>query len=501
MKKLLLIVCFGFLLLVSTSCNVISGEGEEKIMSPSNNTPPLLGKWEVENVIKNSGNQVSSDNFKELIGTEALFNKDGVILGTIFSKTPEFKIKTVNTIDYLLYKYKLSPHSLGIEDDRVEVITILDDKQFLGEFIKISDDILIVNIEDVFCRMKRTVKEVSMEEVNRYIDIESNMSRISGNVVDDNLQTGLLLGLKTPIYHEASQLPSWNYKTIWINSQKNNIVGIYELDGLLLPRKNGFWKIYSNRITENNSTWDELLAEQILVTKELTAEEEVDILSQRKIAIEPTTYHSIIKNIQFVGNDYISVENVDIDRGWSRILNIYSIDNLNDLKPIKLSDLIGEKGNEIFTESAISVINNEVKTISNEENVGLFRNNGYWIMRGRINYKVNNEEIYRDFNIKTIPPKEMVSYDDQIIPWEALRMLIPDMKDFYSSPNGEFLVAITSNNLEIYRIENGDLVHTPVKKIAIPYDTSIVMSEWAKGRYANIWQNEVIKNHGTQIED
>lgn len=501
MKKLVLFILCLIFVLFSASCTIINGEGEEKIISPSNNTPPLLGKWVVEEVILASANSLSNRNPETIERMEALFHKDGVVLGEMYTKTPNFKIKTVDTIDYLLYKYKISPGLLGIEDDKIEVITILDDKQFLGEFIKISEDTIIVNIEDFFCRMERVVNEVSMEEVNRYIDIESTKLRTYGQVQDENLQTGVLLGLKTPVYHEETQLPGWDYKTIWINSQKGNIVGIYELDGLLLPRKNGFWRIHSNRVSDSNSVIDELSAEQTTISKDMMVEEELGLFSENEIALRAIQLPSIIRNIQFLGNDYMSVENIDLDRGWRRTLQVYSIDNLKELRPIKLSDLIGETGTDIFTESSLSVITNDMDTITNEENVGLVRNNGYWIMRGRVNHKANNEEMYKDFNIKIVPPKEMVSYDEQIIPWEAVKLLIPDVKDVFSSPNGEFIVAVTSRSLEIYRVENGEIINSPIEKIDMPYDTSIIMSEWAVGRYANIWQNEIIKNNGVAIED
>src|SRR5690606_19973553 len=104
---------------------------------------------------------------------------------------------------------------------------------------------------------------------------------------------------------------------------------------------------------------------------------------------EKNSMPSILKNILFIGNDYISVENIDLDRNSRRTLQVYAIDNLQEKRPIKLSDLIGENGKNIYAEGARSVLSVDPTIIPNEENVGLTRRNGYWIFNGRINYKQN----------------------------------------------------------------------------------------------------------------
>src|SRR5690606_3240308 len=131
------------------------------------------------------------------------------------------------------YKYKSTPKLLGIEQENIEVVTILNDNTYFFEFIKISDDYMLININDTFYSMERVVEEVSLEEIQRYINVEKTMLRTFGVVEDENLQTGVLLGIKIPTYDEANQVPDWDYKTIWINSQNRKISGIYELDTLL----------------------------------------------------------------------------------------------------------------------------------------------------------------------------------------------------------------------------------------------------------------------------
>ena len=510
MKKLNLIIIICILLLTAllTSCNIVEGDVAERISAPENNAPPILGKWVIEEVVNSSVLKSVDLELDQYIGKEGLFHKDAVVIGDNYTTKPSYKIKYVDASDYLLYKYKASPKVLGFDDEKIEVITILNDNSYFYEFIKIDDDTMLVNIDEVFYKMTRSVKEVSIEEIQRYISVEKNMLRSFGAVEEENLQTGILLGLKTPSFDEENQVPTWEYKTIWINSQNRTIAGVYDLDKLLMPRKNGFWIIENRRIVEENSVRDNLVAlPQFRLKDSATIDEEFDILSANNIKnqhsydiSERPQFPSILKNILFVGNDYISVENIDLDRNSRKTLQVYAIDNLDDKRPIKLTDIIGENGKELFQEGARSAITLDPEITLNEENVGLSRRNGYWTLRGRVNYKQNDEELYKDFNIKAIPPKEMVSFDEQAIPWDAIRLIIPDVVDVFSSPNEEFVVVVTPSHIVIYYIEDGDIINAPVAKIKLPYDSTIIMSEWAVGRYVNIWQDVVVDNGGTELE-
>ena len=505
MKKIYLILILIISLFLMTSCNIVEGDASERIAPPNNNIPPILGKWVIEDVVKSSYLNANS-NIDTFIGREALFHKDGVVIGDSYTTKPSFKIKYVNAADYLLYKYKSTPQAIGIEEESLEVVTILNDNTYFYEFIKIDDDNMMINIDDTFYSMSRVVEEVSLEEIQRYINIEKTMLRTFGAVEEENLQTGVLLGIKIPTYDEGNQVPEWDYKTIWINSQNSNITNVYELDKLLMPRKNGFWIIDTERKISENYIADDITAiPQFRVAKDVVIEDDLSYYMARMeketlILNEKNKSPSILKNILFLGNDYISVENIDLDRSSRRTLQVYAIDNLQEKKPIKLTDLIGEDGKEIFSEGARSVLSVDPTIIPNEENVGLTRRNGYWIFNGRINYKQNEEELYKDFNLRAIPPKEMVSYDDLSIPWDAIRLMIPDVMDVFASPNNEFIVIITSSHMIIYYVENGDIINEPVAKIKLPYDSSVIMSEWAVGRYTSLWENEVIENGGTQLD-
>ncbi len=502
MKKVILIFILLLSIVLLTSCNIDDGPAAERIKAPEINSSPISGKW----VISLNMNEKPSED-KDLkpdlhLNKEALFHKDSVVIGEEYSTEPSFKMKIVNAYDYLLYKYKITPNSLGIEEDTISVITILNENQYFYEFIKYGEEELLVKIEDSFYKLTKLVDEVSLEEINRYIDVEKNTIRALNIAEVNELQSGILLGIKTPTYDEKGKLADWKYKTIWINSLNNKIVGAYELEDLLVPRKNGFWMVRVNR-NYNGLIQDEISAIPLFKLSDSTIIEGDDVsmfLTSPPYRKEELGSVAILNNILFVGNDYLSIEKINKFNQEKKTLEVYSLDNIAEKIPINLSDLIGEDGKRIFTEGAQSAVPIDSQIKLNEENVGIIRKSGYWTIKGRVNFVQNEEELYKDFNIKAIPPKEMINYDSHTISWNELKMNIPETIDAFSSPNNDIIIISTHSHLLIYNVFDGNLNTSPVGKIKLPENSSIIMSEWAVGRYPSIWQNEVIKNNGIELE-
>src|SRR5690606_18128720 len=140
-----------------TSCNIVEGDVAERISSPDNNLPPILGKWVVDEVLQSSLLQVNSADSEQYIGRKGLFHKNAVVIGDNYTTKRSYKIKYVKASDYLLYKYKASPKMLGIEDEQIEVITVLNDNAYFYEFMKINDDVMLINIDETFYKMTRVV--------------------------------------------------------------------------------------------------------------------------------------------------------------------------------------------------------------------------------------------------------------------------------------------------------------------------------------------------------
>ena len=169
--------------------------------------------------------------------------------------------------------------------------------------------------------------------------------------------------------------------------------------------------------------------------------------------------------------------------------------------PVKISDIMGETGREAliegFNKEIVSSIKDGSKGLLNfipkEESFGLFRRNGLWILKGRVNYIKNGNYMYEDFNIPAIPTQEIIRYDELCIPWKEIKNKRADAIDAFTSPNEDIAIVVTRNEILVYPIEENTIGNEPIGRIELKQGEKIVMAEWAIGRYPQLWEKEFIR--------
>jgi len=508
-KKTALICMIIVGAIILTSCNFNSIESAEKIAAPANNLPPVSGKWVIDGFKSDTVSGISDEQAKGLVGKESLFHEKVVVLGDDFCLEPSYKIKNVDTKDYLLYQYKVNPEYLGITSDKIQIITIASNDQFFHEFIKESDDKMIVNIDGVFYYMKKVSDNVDEDDIDKYLKKEQFAVVSSAIENTETLRSGILLGLR---YYEEGKSGDiegqWKYRTVWICSRNKDVDKLYETEGLFVPRKNGFWKVGVNREVTDGKVNDAIYARpytQFATTaKTLQANKDNKSMTEDKAPKENTGNSK--KTILYVGNNYMSTEVTELSPKEKKVLRVLPIDGIDSAKPIKISDVVGDSGKSALEEGASKHFSNDLENKSNyistnpdEENFGLLRRNGHWVMKGRINFDDGEKNAYSDFDIKVVPPKVIVNYDEFPISWSAIKLRVPEAVDAYYSPNDDIVIIITNNNILVYTLENGELSKTPVGKTSLKNGEKVVMSEWATGKYIYIWEEEFFKSDAKEI--
>ncbi len=499
MKKYLSIILLTIIILFITSCNAGNIEIGNTIMAPENESLPIYGKWIIEDYKVSVEDKEANEIVKHYIGKDALFHEDLVVLGDDCCKEPIFKTKNVSTWDYILYHYKTSPDFLGIEKDKIQIVSITNEEQFFYEFIKEADDKIIVNINGVFFYLKLISREVKDEDIAEYFYREKIMFRTE-NLNDSQIaSSSILIGLKSlDLEEQNDNKEKWNYRTILIRSYNKEIVGLYEMEDIFLPRKIGFWKVSVQREEDNDNILAYPLKKTVDVEKKNTTKNKEEIGKIKSL-----------KNILYVGNDYISIEKINHLNKGERLLEFYLIDNLNKGNSIKISDIAGEAGRaSLLDEGYKAILSSDsqyryssIDLSPDEESFGLFRRNGHWIYKGRVNFIRDGKYSYKNFNIRVIPSIEVVHYDELHIPWTAIKSRIPEAIDAFTSPAEDIIIIVTHNSIMIYPIDGGVIGATPIGKIELKPTEKIIMDEWSIGKYPEIWEEEFIKNGGVPIED
>lgn len=499
MNKLKFTIIMFLLMLILSSCSIKETNIDERLKAPKIITSPLEGKWNVIDYISVSGTDQKEE--KEYMGQTALFHKDALLFMNYYTVKPSFKMKKVNAVDYLLYKYKINADKLGINDKNIEVFSIYNDNQFFVEAIRENQDILFLYVEDGFYKLEKVMDKVSAEEINKYIDIQEEINKDLSVKETKDLNSGILLGIKSSIFDEKNNVPNWSYSTIWINTEDKEIQEIYKMDELLFPRKSGFWEMDVERTIKENRIYDKIDARSqiykedskdkssISVEKELSGANDINIREK-----------SILKNVLYIGNNYISTEIIDLENKNKKSIEIQTVDNLKSDNSINLEDII-DNGKELFLEGAQGLLNVDETVLLDESNIGIVRKNGYWMLKGRVNYEKNEEEIYKDFIVKAVPPEEIIGHDSHFVLWDEMKRKFPNIIDMYSSPNEDIIIIRNQFEILVYSSDIvKDINSPPLARIEMPESDSIIMAEWSTQKYTEIWRNELLKRPIKKIE-
>lgn len=459
------------LLPLACGCVELSGTTAGKILPPEYDTCPLDGKWTVMEELASEGDGSTTGLYSE--DAPLQFSREMVILADKAWDQPSYKIKKVNSRDYLLTRYIVLEGYLASINHSVEVVTLFADANYLGEFMKIDEATVIAFVQN---------KVLLLNKVADRADAPSTAAKSSSdNINYDNTGTsGVFLGLRIPSHND------YIYKTVWIAADDKKLRPVLSRDAIFFPRLSGFWELQVK--SSDSPGGAELLASNVAIKDAL----------EDKVSIPTAASNTQSIVLDYVSNDYITVaRNIS---GTDK-LQVLPVDQLSSPIGIKVADWLGERGATAYRNArqqglqtlhrqGISRIERDVS----EDNFGLTRRNGHWHLQGRINYKQNGLPETLDFNINFIPPESPVFYNTLYLSWQSIRDRVPNAVDAFTSPNKDIAVIKTTNKLYLFGISGEQLDSFPLGEIDLPEGTSVIMSEWATGFYVDDWEKTFMNN-------
>ncbi|WP_050608162.1 hypothetical protein [Clostridium niameyense] len=492
MKKAKYIILLIILIICSLSvgCMKIDKLNGENISTPNNNLIPIEGTWKIE-IYSCLDSNLKDNNLNQWKNKYAIFNKDNIVLGDEVCENPQYKIKKVNSDQYFLYRLRINPGNINIKNKEIEIISVSSDDKPFYDFAKISNEQLLINLENCILSLKKVSKDTNINKDNFINKDKSKSSGKTKKNKEEVLRSGVLLGLKSVEEDEEYPFKSkTNYRTLWISSTNKSLNPVIEVSNLFLPRKTGFCELGLSRQTLEKNDCD------VLFTKFYSNTSPKDNFTTI------STDKDIYRNILFVSNDYISTEYTKTNKsseGRFYKLKVIAIDNISVDMGVKISEVAGITGKKSLESSTESYLLskgkeevNKLSKNSKEQDFFLDRRNGHWIMKGRL-YGIHDKKIYRDFNINFPIPKKLLNYDELQISWNSIKSKVPDAVDAYTSPNKDLALIITNGKIYIYTIENDRLSNKPIYNIDIKNE-KVVMAEWAMGDYVEKWKEAITKN-------
>lgn len=478
MKALKVVISLLFILMFTFNigCSKVNGKDTQSIKAPDNENLIIKGTWKIEDI-----NIIDEDieNKNEILSQKDSFISISSNQFSIFNKSysnPSFKLKVVDGSYVLSYELNLKLEDVVESSKQLDIISLIDSNRLVGEFIVIDDNNGYLFYSGLLLKLVKV-------DINP-TEVEYSKNKIETEVLEEdyNSDVGVMIALKTPRRKlDEKSFSDVSYRTLWISFKNNELQPIIEKNNIIFPRLNGIWTIES--IINNN----ENIHNEYFTVKLIDGKEDNKIINDTSI--------NLYKNINFISNDYISIEKFEGDN-FNNIFPTYStipIDNINSSEGLSIEEIysneIKEKYERDFNET-LKNLRQDIKSSLIEEidytNFTIKRIEGKWALVGKITSDNSNAEGF-DFKLSINPSKKILNYDTLLIPWKDLKGRFPFIEDAYTSPTGRIAIIIFNNKLFVYEIEEGSIKGSPLTSIDLNEDESVIMSEWATGSYVDTW--------------
>ena len=339
----------------------------------------------------------------------------------------------------------------------------------------------------------------------RFLTSLTNPKPCEGKVNLKKINSGLLLGLG---FKKSTNHSPWNdfYKTLWIAQEGDELKVISKVDGILFPRRDGFWHLDVKTAIKAGEKGPRISDDYIEILK-------LGIPAAKVICgLDTNSYDYLSSNTEycidsinllFVDNDHLCYEGYEQRSGGAHPLHwpYLGVLTVDSCRRIKIQEIFGPEGRSALfrygREFYLRAQNREELSdrVREDEDWGVLREKGKWNLKGILLFSC---EAYRGtyalFGLPLVPTKSLVSYDELSPSWEVIKAHVPEAIDTVSSPAKDFCVVIKDDQVLIFVDFNESSIGNMVAETKFDEKVTVVMSQWALGTYVDKWNSEIKKN-------
>ncbi|MBC2398647.1 hypothetical protein BD780_001712 [Clostridium tetanomorphum] len=402
--------------------------------------------------------------------------------------------------------------------------------------------ITIVSIS-LFAKCGSANKKASKNEVKPSTTINTTSNSKNKNKSNSGtISSGLLIGLRYDQKADANKdefnMPSKEFRTLWIYNDGNKIILKEKDKSIVTPYKDNFYEIKNDhfQLKEKNKekqsedfylkyksyySWNNIVS-KIIGSADKHLFTEKSFKKKYNTLDSNWPFKSNIENVNYIGNNYacINIDYYETGGGTYRsgkndikLFNIRSLGDINDReKNEKLYNLLdGDVKKEI--KAFVDKKNNEFKAENGDkqtpfvkvekivdiDNLSLGRKEGKWIVQIPVYEKYSHEgngsnfyKITEFIYYKCKLPSTITSYDSLYLPWGNIKQAVPDAVDAISSPKGDLMAVITKKEILIFINPKKDMKEADLN-IPLKSNEAVISNQWAMGDYVKKWNNELGK--------
>lgn len=469
---LLLILLFTLIV----GCSKVDGKDTQSIKAPKNEGLSIDGTWKIKNI------DILDE---EIENKDVLLNQIGDFISisnkkiSIFNKeysNPSFKLKVVDENYILSYELNLKVKDVIDNTSKLNIVSIIDSNSIVGEFFDLGNDSGYLFYSGMLIELTREDKEPK--------DLDYSKGKIEAEILNEdyNSDVGAMITLKTPrVLMDDGNYSTEEYRTIWVSFKDQKLQPIVEKENIIFPRLNGIWTIENDVYSRDNKHIEYFIAKPL----DGKVEEHSFVFNADQ---------NVYKNINFISNDYISIEKYE-GNDFNNIFTSFQtipVDNINSNVGVSIDEIFSSEAKEKYKKDfndAVNALNNnksDVVSTIDYTNFTLKRNEGKWTLNGKImTNDLNNDGT--TFKLSINPNKKLLNYDTLLIPWKDLKGNFPFITDAYTAPTGRLAFITFNDKLLIYELEDKTIKGSPLAVINLKNDEEIIMVEWASGSYVSTW--------------
>jgi len=315
-----------------------------------------------------------------------------------------------------------------------------------------------------------------------------------GPVKPLELQSALLLGLRTDHPAEGSREAYSTYRTVLVAPEDGRLQKVAEGQGILMPYKQDFWRVAPERLALGGR---ESLVLTAYKAKEQAAEaqaksawngpvvRDTPIVVEEKLLFAGNRYLALSQKVESVEDgkpvlhDYVWVKEIEQIKQSAR-----TVVSLPHREPhVAMRDVFG-KGAEVSSPRA-------AEPFAEGESWTIVRKQGRWAAEQAI-YSKSADESYQ-YMLMEVPsalPELVVAHDKLAADWEGIRQYQPLATDAFSSPTEDMVAVVGTDRITFYPYQDR-IVPKDTLTIPLAENETVIMSQWAVDKYVPLWKKQV----------
>ena len=477
MKKTFIIL---IILLTLTSCVKLEEyDANSAIVAPKVKDLMLEGTWEVEESKKINDSDISYIDVTNLYISNEIFE-----FGNRFSINPHYESKLVSRDSYFKNQTNIDPEIIT-DEELLQVVVVSDSEGFYQELVKLDDNKIFLESNQFTYFLTKTSDEVSEDIVKKYEDGQIPTREAYNGIV------GSTVSLK--FQREIDGHQNTVYKTYYLyynnSGAKLKAKYAYEMDDIFLVRKNTFNTVNYTEEWENGK-----YSGRLDLTEIGSKDEGVYLYEIYKSSIPFELSYMSSNFYSIILRNPVNENQIDY--------RIRHINSFNEDPPLDIEDIAGTEGVKLIKEiinkeKEKSKLQSPLRIMTDYFNLGLVRKNGSWQFKTSLITGDKGESTYKDIDLNLPIDNNIIKEPTLDKKWDDIKKQFPELIDIAYSPEKNFYVVLTEENLIFYNITSNE----PIIKLDLPsgYTKKLIKIDWPVGSNADLWKGYFINGSGTKL--